>query len=260
MNDPRVLALAILPFFTTLLGGLAAVRLRHRLHPFMAFAAGVLVATALANLLPEAAELVGETGETWVVGGVAVAGFLVFSAIEALVHQQSWEHRHPPLEDPGEPHEHGDEPQPLGIPLAVAGPAGIILHTTLDGVAIGVGVQAGGEIAVIVVLAVLAHVFADGLNVATLVLAAGRGASFAATMLALTALAPLTGILLSTQMSISDPALGMLLALFAGVFVAIGAGHLLPEAQHRRPAGAAPLVLVSGLGAGTVLAIRMVIG
>ena len=51
-----LIAFAILPFFSTLLGGTAAIRLRHRLHPFMAFAAGVLVATALADLLPEATD------------------------------------------------------------------------------------------------------------------------------------------------------------------------------------------------------------
>ena len=255
--DIRLLLLAVVPFFTTLLGGLAAVRLRHRLHPFMAFAAGVLVATALADLLPEAAELVGEEG--WKTGAAAVAGFLVFSAIETLVHQQSWEHRHPRLEDPSLPHEHREEPPALGIPLAVAGPVGIILHSTLDGLAIGLAVQAGGELAVIVVMAVLAHVFADGLNVATLVLAAGRSVGFATVMLALAALAPLTGILLSTQISISDPTLGLLLAGFAGVFIAIGAGHLLPEAQHQKPAGATPLIVVAAVGAGVVLVARALI-
>jgi len=50
-----LIAFAILPVFSTLLGGTAAIRLRHRLHPFMAFAAGVLVATAVADLLPEGA-------------------------------------------------------------------------------------------------------------------------------------------------------------------------------------------------------------
>src|SRR5436189_1870314 len=89
-----VAAFAILPFFSTVLGGLAAIRLRHRLHPIMAFAAGVLVATALADLLPEAAELIGGQGGPVMLGGAAVVGFLLFSALEALVHRQSWEHRH----------------------------------------------------------------------------------------------------------------------------------------------------------------------
>ena len=257
--DWSLIALGVVPFFTTLGGGYAAVRLRHRLHPFMAFAAGVLITTALADLLPEASELIGGAVEGWVLGGAAVAGFVVFSAIEALVHQHAWEHRHPPREDPAQPHEHADEQAPLGLPLAIAGPAGLIIHTLLDGIAIGVGVQAGGEVAAIIVLAVIAHVFADGLNVATLVLAAGRGSAFAIAVTVLAALSPLTGILLSTQLTIEDPQLGVLLAVFAGVFLSIGAGHLLPEAQHRRPGDAAPLVALVAAGAVVVLAVRALI-
>ena len=41
---------ALLPFVSTLAGGMAALRFRHRLHPFMAFASGVLVATARMRL------------------------------------------------------------------------------------------------------------------------------------------------------------------------------------------------------------------
>ena len=47
-----MLPAAILPFFSTLAGGYAALRLRHRIHAIMALAAGVVVATA-GHLLPE---------------------------------------------------------------------------------------------------------------------------------------------------------------------------------------------------------------
>src|SRR6185503_750277 len=69
---------AFLPFFSTLAGGFAALRLRHRLHALMALAAGVVVATAVADLLPEALELVGN-GAAIQVGGAAVLGFIGFS-------------------------------------------------------------------------------------------------------------------------------------------------------------------------------------
>ncbi|TME86883.1 MAG: hypothetical protein E6I52_30660, partial [Chloroflexi bacterium] len=85
---------AILPFFSTLLGGSAAMRLRHRLHPIMAFAAGVLVATALADLLPEATDLIGTSAYPVVPGAAAVLGFLLFSALDAFVHRGAWEHEH----------------------------------------------------------------------------------------------------------------------------------------------------------------------
>ena len=56
-----------------------------------------------------------------------------------------------------------------------------------------------------------------------------------------------------------------LIAIFAfifgsAVFLAIGAGHLLPESQHRRPGASPLLVLLAALGASVVLVVRLVAG
>jgi zinc transporter ZupT len=107
-----------------------------------------------------------------------------------------------------------------------------------------------------VLLAVLAHDFADGMNVVTLALEAARGRSLAIVFLILDALAPLLGALLSFVVAIPDVTLGWLLAWFAGVFIAIGASHLLPESQHERPADGPVLVALSAIGAALVLVIR----
>jgi ZIP family zinc transporter len=127
-------------------------------------------------------------------------------------------------------------------------------------VAIGLGFASGDELGIVVLLAVLAHDFADGLNVVTLALADGRGRRFALGLLVLDALAPPLGVLLSTLVPLSPFGLGLLLASFAGVFLAIGAGHLLPEAQHRRPASASPLVLLAAVGAMAVVGVRFLAG
>ena len=254
---PALVLFAVLPFVSTVLGGLAALRLRHRLHPVMAFAAGVLVATALVNLLPEATELIGESGGPLLLGGAALGGFLDFSSLEALLHRQTWEHEHPPLQDPGVPHEHARETQRLTA-IGLAGPAGMIAHDTLDGAAIGLAFSVTPELGLIVALAVVVHTFADGVSIVTVALTRGGG-RFVLVLLALAALARPAGILLGTLVPLSQVALGALLAVFAGVFLAIGAGHLLPEAQHRQPASAPPLVLVAGAGAILVLAVRTVL-
>src|SRR5262245_21987885 len=81
----------ILPFFSTLAGGYAALRLRHRIHALMAIASGVVVATAVADLFPEAWELVGEGGAL-AVGVAAIVGFIGFTFLEAFLHQSSFEH------------------------------------------------------------------------------------------------------------------------------------------------------------------------
>ena len=250
---------ALLPFISTLLGGLAALRLRHRLHPIMAFSAGVLVAAALVDLFPEATELVGEAGGPLAVGGAAVAGYLAFTALESLVHRQSWEHQHPPASEPHEPHAHHDDLANGKSILGFTAAAGLIIHSTLDGLAIGLGFRADMELGLIVTMAVLAHDFADGMNVVTFVLAGGSGERAARIVLALDALAPPLGVFLSTVVPAPGDSLGYLLAVFAGVFLAIGAGHLLPEASHSQPRAAPTLVVFAAVGAAFVVLVRSVI-
>ena len=243
---------AILPFFSTLLGGVAALRLRHRLHAIMALAAGLVVATAVADLLPEAFDLAGSDG-AFQVGVAVVVGFIAFSLVEAFLHQSSFEHVGEP--DHHDPADHGRSIAGPGI-LGLLPPISLIIHSTLDGLAIGLAFQAGGELGLIVLLAVLAHDFADGMNVITLALDAARGERLAVGLLVLDALAPPFGAALSTVVTISPANLGLLLATFAGVFIAIGAGHLLPESQHHDPRRGPTMVLLAGLGAGIVLIVR----
>jgi ZIP family zinc transporter len=260
------LAFAILPFFSTLLGGAAALRLSHRLHPFMAFAAGVLVATALADLLPEGTELIGETNPV-VPGAAAVLGFLAFSALEAFVHRETWEHEHERGSSHQEPHEHARQRRPSTTDsetpnqtLILVGPISLIAHSTLDGLAIGLAFRANTEVGLVVALAVLAHDFADGMNVVTLALSQGSRVALARVLLLIDALAPVVGAAMGTFAHIEPEVLGALLCGFSGVFIAIGAGHLLPEAQHQRPGVSPQLVLLAGVGGALVLVVRGVLG
>lgn len=252
--------IAVLPFLSTILGGLAALRLRHRLHPAMALAAGILVATALVDLLPEAIELIASEGAALRAGAAAVIGFLLFSAIEALVHRESYEHSHPYGSEPQEPHDHARPQGSEGTAIGLLGPAGLIIHSLLDGLAIGLGFEASAEVGVIVTLAVLVHDFADGLNVVTLTMAGGRGRTAAIVLLVFDAAATIVGIAASGFIGLAPEQLGLLLAVFAGAFLAIGAGHLLPEAEHRRPGHEPPLVALAGAGAVLVIVVRLAIG
>jgi len=248
---------AILPFFSTLLGGFAALRLRHRLHAFMALAAGVVVATAVADLLPEAYDLAGP-GSALKIGAVAVVGFIGFSLVEAFLHQSSFEHADdhgPDGDDVDPPATQNGQGRPAWW-LGVLPPISLIVHSTLDGVAIGLAFQAGASIGLVVLLAVLAHDFADGMNVVTLALDAARGERLAVGLLIIDALAPVAGAALSLLITIPAVVLGLLLAAFAGAFIAIGAGHLLPEAQHRDPRRGPALVALSGVGGLIVLIVR----
>ena len=244
-----------LPFFSTLAGGFAALRLQHRLHALMALAAGVVVTTAVADLFPEAFELVG-LDRALDIGIAAVIGFLGFSLLEAFLHQSSFEHG-------GDGHGGEDasdsRSRPASRPGAVFGilpPTSLVIHSAMDGLAIGLAFQAGDEIGLIVLIAVLFHDFADGMNVATVALDAARGTRFAVAFILLDAIAAPVGGAVSTIITVHPPTLGLFLALFGGVFLAIGAGHLLPESQHRDPGREPIMVALAGIGAVAVLTVR----
>ena len=240
-----------LPFFSTIAGGFAALRLQHRLHALMALASGVVVATAIVDLLPEAFELAG-FDRVVEIGIAAVAGFIGFSFLEAFLHQSSFEHA-------DEDHVAGAQLTPRRNGHALIGllpPTSLVIHSALDGLVIGLAFQAGDEIGLIVLLAVLLHDFADGMNVATIALEAARGERLAVGFVLLDAVAAPAGGLLSTLVTVEQTTLGLLLAAFAGVFLAVGAGHLLPESQHRDPGREPLMVALAGIGAIVVLVVR----
>ena len=267
----------ILPFFSTLLGGYAALRLRHRLHSLMAVAAGVVVATAVADLFPEAWELVGD-GSAVEVGIAAMVGFIGFTFLEAFLHQSSFEHSgtrghehegaagHYHGEDEAD-HDHAAEQRaglearaarrPPGL-IGLLPPISLVIHSAMDGLMIGFAFRAGEEIGLIVLLAVLAHDFADGMNVATLALDAARGVRLAVLFVVIDGLAAPLGGAISALFTIDNHTLGLLLATFGGVFLAIGAGHLLPESQHHEPRQAPVMVGLAALGAAFALAVRAI--
>src|SRR3954462_4894287 len=179
-----------LPVTSTLLGGLAVFRLRHRLHAVMALAAGVIVATALTDLLPEGIEMIGGEDAAVKAGIAAVVGYLVYAAVEAFIHQGSYEHGHPVAVDPYLPHEHSEPMSAARHTLGFVGPAGLIVHSTLDGLAIGLGFEASAQVGILVLVAVLVHDFADGLNVVTLAFAGGGSRRGALVLLGLDAPRP----------------------------------------------------------------------
>jgi ZIP family zinc transporter len=251
----------ILPFTSTLLGGLAVFRFQHRLHAVMALAAGVIVATALTDLLPEGIGLAGGGEDAaLLVGAAAVIGFLIYAGVEAFIHSGSYEHGHPVDVNPYLPHEHDEPVSPARSTLGWIGPAGLIVHSTLDGLAIGLGFAASAEVGILVLLAVLVHDFADGLNVVTLAFAGGRSRNGALVLLAIDAIAPVLGIAISQLVAIDARTLGLLLGVFGGAFIAIGASHLLPEAEHRDQTHTSPLVALTVIGALVVLGIRFILG
>jgi ZIP family zinc transporter len=208
--------LAALTVLSTLIGGMFGLRLGDRIHTLIALSGGIVVAVALFDVLPEALAAVGDARRVAYLVG---AGFLAFFLAERLLVLH-----------------HRDEPDQARAHARVGAlaAAGLSAHSFLDGLAIGLAFGLDTGTGLLVFMAVVAHDFADGLNTVSFVLRQGDDRRRARLWLRIDALAPLVGAVVGSLLDVSEYSLGHLLAVYAGVFLFMGATDLLPEA-HEHP-------------------------
>ena len=213
------LMFACVTLISTGLGGLAAIRLRDRLHLLLGFSSGAVLGVALFDILPEIFAMDG--GSSYM--PVVALGFLAFFGLERYTAMhRAREHAHAVAA-----HE-----QELGTWSA----GGLALHSFLDGVAIGVGFQANFGVGLLIAMGVISHDLSDGLNTVTVVLAHGNPLRRAVYWLGIDMLTPVLGAAATLLFNLRAGLLPWLLAFFAGSFLYIGASDLLPEArEHDSP-------------------------
>ena len=227
MTAPIVLLIALGAFTATMTGGLLALKLKGKLPLVMGFSAGAVIGVAFFDLGPEALDAgIGHyTPRTLL--AVAALGFFLYTALDRLVARHDCEGQANPAR-------------------GLIGAASFSAHSLLDGFAMGLAFQASYEIGLIVAAAVLAHDFADGLNTVNVVTKNGGTRSFALRWLAVDALAPVLGASLSLLITPSAGVLSILLAVFCGFFLHIGASGLLPESHRAYPRPATTFATLLG--------------
>jgi len=227
MTAPIVLLIALGAFTATMTGGLLALKLKGKLPLVMGFSAGAVIGVAFFDLGPEALDAgIGHyTPRTLL--AVAALGFFLYTALDRLVARHDCEGQANPAR-------------------GLIGAASFSAHSLLDGFAMGLAFQASYEIGLIVAAAVLAHDFADGLNTVNVVMKNGGSRSFALRWLAVDALAPVLGASLSLLITPSAGVLSILLAVFCGFFLHIGASGLLPESHRAYPRPATTFATLLG--------------
>src|SRR3954452_12268062 len=233
------LGLGFAAFLATLLGGSFALRYRDKLHLILGFSSGAVLGVALFDLLPESLDLTEGHHSTATMTLVVAVGFFAFMFLSRvlLLHP---EHD----DDGGHVHDHAADPR-----LGSVSAASLSLHSFLDGVGIGLAFQVSTAVGVIVAVAVLAHDFSDGINTVTVILRSrGRGLS-AAKWLLLDAVAPVLGVASTFFFTLTDAQLGILLSLFCGFFLYLGASDLLPESHHRHPKALTGVMNILGAAA-----------
>ena len=233
---------ALLAFVMTLAGGAFAFRYQRYLHAIMAFSAGLLIGVAFLDLIPEIFEAAATYNlDIRTLMLTMIAGFVAIFLLEKLTIIHS-EKAH---DSPGHHHQVG-----------LAGAIGLSFHSFLDGLAIGVGFQAGKEIGLLVLLAVLAHDFADGLNTVTFMLATRNSRWRTITLLIVDALAPVAGALMASVLRIEPQMLAYQLAFFAGFLLYLGASDLLPHG-HERPRFTLIFSTIGGLATAAVMVLAL---
>jgi zinc transporter ZupT len=224
------IALSLVTFVSTLLGGLFALHLRDRLHLVLGFSAGALTGVAFLDLMPESLDLANSLGGQ-VVLGITAVGFFGYMLLDRTVAQL------------GAKRPQSDKQ----LLRSNIGAASLVAHSFLDGFAIGLGFQVSTAVGAIVAAAVIAHDFSDGINTVSVILRFGGDRRAAFRWVLADAAAPIAGVVIALMLTISQDLLGLALALFAGFFIYIGASELLPESYHDHPTAATTAMTILGL-------------
>lgn len=227
-----IITLAFVTFFSTLIGGIFAIKFRKMLPYFFAFASGTMIAVTFFDILPESLEISSAINmPIKYVMVTAVSAFLLYHFMERyfLTH-----------------HYHEGEEEGHGHIMGQVGAGTLIIHSFLDGVAIGTAYQVNHATGLIVALAVIFHDFTDGINIVTLMFKNKHSVNKAMVFLIMGAMAPVLGVGITFLFALSQTILVFILAAFAGEFLYIATVTLLPEV-HKHTAWKMNLVMMLGI-------------
>ncbi len=215
-----LIIITIATFFSTLLGGLFALKFKDRLHLILGFSAGSVIAVAFFDLIPEAIELGSEKFEISFITGIIALGFVLYLILDRLIFLHT--------------HNHEDGEVCLNS-RGKLGAGSFSTHSLLDGIIIGLAFQVSTAVGIIVAIAILTHGFSDGINTVNMILKNNGSKKEAFRWLLVDSIAPALGIIATLFFTLPVATLGVLMALFAGFFLYIGASDLLPESHHGHP-------------------------
>lgn len=195
-----------------LVGGWFTLRfslLRGEMEQLMAVGAGFLLGSALFTMLPRGSQAPG--------GPMAItlgfASFLLLRSLSARL---------------------GGSRTALGVDSAWAVFMGMLLHSLVEGAALGLAVQAGGQIGWLALLAMVLHKLPEGFSLAAVVLSASESRRLALLSVLVVGLATVLGgwaALLSAKVVLLSH--GVVLGVAAGSFLYVGASEMLPHVLRK---------------------------
>jgi zinc transporter ZupT len=197
-----------------LLGGwcLQALALSQtRMSQLMALGAGFLMGGALFTMLPIALHATGND-PTYI-----AVGYFGLLLLRWLLHPKQNENAEPTAES------------------AWAALIGMVLHSLLDGAALGVAARLNTQLGIVAVVAIFLHKIPEGFSLSALVLAASRSRTQAHLANLVAALATLAGVAIATASAdILTLPQGALLGMAAGSFLYVGSTDMMPSVIRKQ--------------------------
>lgn len=207
---------SILIIGISLIGGLMPLfnRKTQYIKQFISFGAGTFIAAVFLRMLPESIELANEK-----VSYAVFAGFLLLYIIERFVMIHICE--------AGECDYHT---------IGLSAFFGLSLHSFIDGVALGSGIEASPELGAIILFAILAHKAPAAFSLTSVMLHANYNKKEIIKFLIIfSIMVPLGAIISSLVLrSLTENILGIAIAFSAGTFLHIAVSDLLPEVHKAR--------------------------
>jgi zinc transporter ZupT len=224
----------------------------QRLSLLIGFSAGLMLATALHDLLPEALEA-NPRNAMWGAG----AGFLILYFAERMTHFHACRHRECEIEPDDVQHTHahsgstptalhahphaGSTPDHTHPPLNSHAPhghadtmalVGMGTHNFSDGLTMAAALSVSGTLGLVVVFAIMLHQMAAGVSMGAIMLRAGRSQRRAILSTAVIGAFILFGTLFyHFVVPVGESSQGIILGLAGGSFLYVAACDLLPEAH-----------------------------
>jgi ZIP family zinc transporter/zinc and cadmium transporter len=199
-------------------GGLVVVARRHWnemfLKYFVGLGAGFMLAATFLRMMPASFALSSSAAPALILAGY----FLV----------QFFEHTLAPHFHFGE--ERHDEVM-MNPAVGISALVGLSIHTFFDGVSIASGFLISAPLGLLIFFAVVLHKIPEGVTVASIALASGRGKRGALTAAFVLAGATMAGVLGMNQFT---GAIGYALPLSTGVTLYVAASDLIPEVNEER--------------------------
>ena len=234
MDTIPVLLSVTIAFLMTLLGGAFGVKYRRNIIILMAFTAGVLIALALFELIPEIFSLAQKT-QAPIDGALftIASGFIFLYAVNQYIFK--------PQKTAGK------DKKTLRSSSGVLATSEFCTHALLEGLTIGLSFQFNFGLGIIAAVAVVSHDFCDGIVTITLMLSSGNSVRASLGLLVIDAAAPIVGAAATLFFVMPDNYLVFFFSFLTGGFIYLGTMHLLQKAFQDNPKWVTIVTFVSGI-------------